>query len=85
VRHASGDDGDHALMLVVSNQRFKSSIVNRVHRNAGSLGALGQLAHATIMARVSNIEAAHTFWLRAQSSDYGMKSEQMSRVGHEEV
>jgi hypothetical protein len=70
-------------MFVVSGQRGKSSVVDGVHLDSGSLGALDQLAHATIVARVSNIEAAHTLRLRAQSSDDGMESEEMARVGHE--
>jgi hypothetical protein len=85
MRNASGDDGDHALMLVVSSQRFQSSVVDSVHRDPGSLGALDQLAHATIVARVSNLEAEHTLRLRAQSSNDGMESEKMARIGHEGV
>jgi len=56
-----------------------------VHRDAGSLGALDQLAHATIVARVSNIDAVNTLRLRAQSSNDGMESEKVARIGHEGV
>jgi hypothetical protein len=85
VRHASGDDRDDALMLVVSSQRGKSSVVDSVHRYPGSLRALDELAHATIVARVSDVEAPHALRLRAQSSDDGMESEQLARVGHMKV
>src|SRR6266508_3511806 len=85
VRHASGDDRDYALMLVVSSQRRKSSVVDSVHRYSGSLRALDQLTQATIVARVADVEAPHALRLRAQSSDDGMESEQLARIGHLKV
>jgi len=82
VGHAASDYRDDALMLVVSSQCGKASVVGSVHLDSGGLGALNQLAHAPIVARVSDIEAVHALRLRAQSSDDGMESEQMARVGH---
>ena len=85
MRHASGDDRDDALMPVVSSQRGKSSVVDSVHRHPGCLRTLDQLAHATIMARVSDVEVPHALRLSAQSSDDGMESAQLARVGHVKV
>ena len=82
MRRASGDKRDDALVLVGSSQRGKSSVVDSVYRDADSFRALDQLAHAPIVARVSDVEVAHALRLRAQSSDDGMESEQMARVGH---
>ena len=84
VRHASVDDGNDALMLVVSRERGKACVVDGVHFNAGGLGAFDQFAYATIVARAFYIEAAYAQGLRPQSSDHGMESEQMARIGHEQ-
>ena len=72
-------------MLIVSSQRGKSSVVDSVHRYPGCLRTLDQLAHATIVARVSDVEVPHALRLRAQSRDDGMESEQLARIGHVEV
>ena len=85
VRQASGDDRDDALMLIVSSQRGKSSVVDSMHCDADSLRPLDQLAHAPIVARVSDVEVPHALRLRAQSRDDGMESEQLARIGHVEV
>jgi len=73
------------LMPVVSSQRGKSSVVDSVHGHPGCLRTLDQLAHATIVARVSDVEVPHALRLSAQSSDDGMESEQLARVGHVKV
>src|SRR5438874_1416555 len=74
VRIGGIDDCDHALMLVVAGERRQSRVVDRVHGDCRSFGALDQLARAPIVTRRGGVNGAHALRPRAQPRDDRVKS-----------